>query len=158
MVILIPIPREPAQNLAKALFKMLLVYAAISGFIMFIIGITSLIDGDITGGLTYLAVGLVVVIATSIWMYFRIKAAIERNERFFTTKSVVALAVSGLFITMIGIILLTYGDQYLTVGILVTVGSVGFLIPGIIRIIQNLKLRQDILNRTAKSEKIEEEE
>ena len=91
-------------------------------------------------------------------MYFRIKAAIERNERFFTTKSVVALAVSGLFITMIGIILLTYGDQYLTVGILVTVGSVGFLIPGIIRIIQNLKLRQDILNRTAKSEKIEEEE
>jgi len=142
MVIIVPAPREPAQNLAKALFKMILVFAVISGFIMFIVGIISLIDGDISEGLILLSIGFVVILATSIWMYFQIKAAIERNERFFTTKSVIGLAVSGIFITMIGVILLTYGDLYLTVGILVTIGSTGFFVPVIIRLIQNLKLKK----------------
>ena len=150
MVIIVPVPKKPAQNLAKTILKMILVYAAISGFIMFIAGIISLIEGDISGGLTYLSVGLVVILATSVWMYFQIKAAIERNERFFTTKSVIALAVSGVFITMIGVILLTYGDLYLTVGILVTIGSVGFFIPGVVRIIQDLKLK-----KTQKNQKVD---
>jgi len=151
MVIIIPVPREPAENLAKTLFKMMLVCIGITGFFMFIIGIISLIDGDISGGLPLLAIGLVISISTSLWMYFKIKATIERNERFFTSKSVIGLAISGIFVTMIGVILLTYGDLYLTVGILVTIGSAGFFIPGIIRVIQKLRQKQIKENQEIKT-------